>query len=289
MGEHKFNITPELVAGDLLIADTLLHHNDKMNQILNNGELSNLRKETLCNYSGYHAAQAIEKSLKLMMYKRNPELYNEQSLYVSHSIQSILVALEMVEPSFITNHMELTKLSKSMNEMNTARYGDISVSENFAEKLFQCATNIYHEMLVDYGITKEQPVREEPKQLCNNDNYISQAMDLIEQSMRSWDEVNTPNGKANPADGYTVNNVKQGYLHIQLDVTMLSRSQKEGDKPKDGDRCTFFISKGRVYDEKQWADIQKTAHHYSKAPAKRNSPGAQQKSRKKSSHEIEKE
>ena len=244
MGDFTFNLSPDIIDADLQIAS----------QLLSSAEKQEVCNSAMLNMCGYHAAQAIEKSLKLLFYTHAPEVYRQTDLCNTHSIPAILYPLHKEMPQYEERHKEVAAMSKQLSLFNIARYGDYTVTRNEAKKAVQLATELYSDVVHELG----RPIQSsQKKELCNNEVYITQAIDLIEKSMQKLYEVDTPNGKVNPSDGYTINNIKQGYLHIQVDVTMLSRSKEKGEKPNNGDRCTFYVSKGRVYDSKQWVEKNK--------------------------------
>ena len=58
MDEFRFDITPEIIEADITLANYIYNMNG--------------RTQALLNMCGYHATQAIEKSLKLILYSVDP-------------------------------------------------------------------------------------------------------------------------------------------------------------------------------------------------------------------------
>ena len=228
-------ITRQIIEADISIAKSLY---DNKSDWDNNPALTNM--------CAFHSAQAIEKTLKLYLNVADSKFYDKVSN--THQIPTLLFNLERTEYGFINSHGELCDFFFELTQMNNARYGTISVSSNDAIKALDMAEVLYNELIIsqDKGIGKGSAT------LCHNENYINQAIELVEKKMRSTETVLTPNGVAKTADGYMINGVKQGNRCVHVEVTMYSRSKENEDVPRDGDRCSFVVSHGKVYEEKQW-------------------------------------
>lgn len=235
MDEFRFDITPEIIEADITLANYIYNMNG--------------RTQALLNMCGYHATQAIEKSLKLILYSVDPKRYEDEGLFRTHSIEAILCNIEAAKSGFISAHQEIVDTCRLFTKMNTSRYGEYNASQGAACRVIHLARDLFSEVDREYGM-QYRSCSEESKTLCTNDTYISRAALLLERAMHELTEVNTPNGKANPADGYMINSVKQGNRAIHIEVTMLSRSKADGDAPREGDRAAFTIAKGMVYEDK---------------------------------------
>ena len=230
-------ITRQIIEADISIAQSLFN---------NKTEWDN--NPALINMCAFHSAQAIEKTLKLYLNEADSKLYDKVSN--THQVPTLLFILERTDNGFINSHGELCDFSFELTQMNNARYGTIDVSPTDAIQALNIAHNLYNELIILQNKSKNK--ENDNAALCQNENYINQAIELVEKRMRSTETIITPNGVAKTADGYMINGVKQGNRCVHVEVTMYSRSKNNGVVPKDGDRCTFVVSHGKVYDEKQW-------------------------------------
>ena len=238
MEAYSFDITPELIQADVSLAEYAYSMRNSM--------------PALMNMCGYHAAQAIEKSLKFALYHISPEMC--ERLGYTHSIDAALCKLERVQNGFISSHQDVADVSDLLSVMNKARYGDYTVTQGTACKVLHIAQEISQEIIQTYAPATRAQSNEH---YSTNDNYISQAIDLVEKEMHERRIVNTLNGAANPADGYLISEVKQGIKNVSVEVTMLSRSKTERCRFTDNDKYKFYVSYGKVYDEYQWKTKQR--------------------------------
>ena len=233
MEAYSFDITPELIQADITLAEYAYSMRNSL--------------PSLMNMCGYHATQAIEKSLKFALYHISPEMC--ERLGYTHSIDAALCKLERVQTGFISTHQDVADISDLLSLMNKSRYGDYKVTQGVACKVLHIAQELSQEIIQDPAPMTRISSNEH---YSTNDHYISQAIDLIEKELHERRVVNTPNGIANPADGYLISQVKQGNKNVSVELTMLSRSKSERDRFTDDDKCTFYVSYGKVYDEYQW-------------------------------------
>lgn len=248
MEAYSFDITPELIQADISMAEYAYSIRNSSPSLLN-----------MC---GYHATQAIEKSLKFALYHINPELC--EKLGYTHNIDAALCKLERAQNGFISSHRDVADISDLLSLLNKARYGDYTVTQGVACKVLHIAQELSQEIINEYG----SPTKDiSAERFCTNSQYLAQALDLIEKEMHERQLVSTPNGFFSPADGYMVSAIKQGIRNVSVELTMLSRSKTEKDKFTDDDKCTFYVSYGKVYDEHQWKARQREL--YNKKTAER--------------------
>jgi HEPN domain-containing protein len=238
MEAYSFDITPELIQADISMAEYAYSIRNSSPSLLN-----------MC---GYHAAQAIEKSLKYALYHINPEMC--ERLGYTHSIDAALCKLERVQNGFISTHQDVADMSDLLSLLNKARYGDYTVTQGVACKVLHIAQELSEEIIHAFGLPVTLVSNE---QYCTNTQYITQALDLIEKEMHERQTIATPNGYACPADGYLISSIKQGIRNVSVELTMLSRSKAEKERFTDGDKCTFYVSYGKVYDKRQWNALQR--------------------------------
>ena len=234
MEAYSFEITPELIQADIALAEYAYS--------------ARSTSPALLDMCGYHSAQAIEKSLKYALYNVNPEMC--ERLGYTHSIDAVLCKLERVQNGFISKHQDVADISDLLSLMNKSRYGDYKVTQGKACKVLHIATELCQEIIQTYGAPTRAISNEH---YCTNDRYIEQAVSLVEREMHERQAVHTPNGNVSPAEGYLISTAKQGVKYVSVELTMLSRSKAERGRFNDGDKCTFYVAYGKVYDEFQWA------------------------------------
>lgn len=235
---EKCYITTSVIEADVATAKTLFYGKD-----FNENPM-------LWNMSAFHSAQAIEKSLKLMIYNTNKEVYD--SIRKTHNIDMLLNNLQAVsEENFIKEHKQLALAAKELSRYNNARYGVESITKDNAHSALHIAKEMYKEIIALYDKVHYNK-REES--LCKNENYISSALDRLNAEMNHRSTILTPNGKANPKDGYSIRSVKQMGKNFYIECSMLSRSKKDNTAIYDGDDCAFIVTKNKVYTDKEWEE-----------------------------------
>ena len=235
---EKCYITTSVIEADIATAKTLFYSKE-----FNENPM-------LWNMSAFHSAQAIEKSLKLMIYNTDKEVYD--SIRKTHDIDRLLNNLQAVsEENYIGSHRQLALAAKELSRYNNARYGVESITKDNAHTALHLAKDMYKEITAKYD--KEHYNKREDR-LCKNENYISSALDRLNNEMSHRSTVHTPNGNANPKDGYSIRSIKQIGKMLHIECSMLSRSQKDNTAILDGDNCTFIITKNKVYTDKEWRD-----------------------------------
>lgn len=238
MEAYSFDITPELIQADISMAEYAYSIRNSSPSLLN-----------MC---GYHSAQAIEKSLKFALYHIHPEMC--ERLGYTHNIDAALCKLERAQNGFIASHQDVADISDLISLLNKARYGDYTVTQGVACKVLHIAQELSQEIIQTYGM-RYKTVSQET--YCTNTQYIKQALSLVEKEMCERQTVVTPKGRVSPEDGYLISAVKQGIKNVCVELTMLSRSKAEKGRFTDDDKCTFYVSYGKVYDERQWAAHQR--------------------------------
>lgn len=98
----------------------------------------------MMNLCAYHAAQAIEKSLKFIYYKDT----GRQD--ITHNISELLVDVEMNRKGFIHDHREITENAHFITNLNNARYSG-TISRDTAYKMLNIAKGFYKELCQEFG------------------------------------------------------------------------------------------------------------------------------------------
>lgn len=98
----------------------------------------------MMNLCAYHAAQAIEKTLKFIYYRDT----GRQDM--THNISELLVDVEMNRKGYIHEHREMTEQAHFITNLNNARYGG-SVSRDTAYKILNIAKGLYKELCQEFG------------------------------------------------------------------------------------------------------------------------------------------
>ena len=123
-------ITPELISVDIAYA---------------NAPMPDIQESI--NMKAYHAAQAIEKSLKYILYIKNRRLFNK--LPSTHSLFQLLNSVEIAYHGFIASHEEISEKAGDIAAMNTARYNAIQISKDDMLNVISLANSLYNEAIKD--------------------------------------------------------------------------------------------------------------------------------------------
>lgn len=136
MDAHKL----DTIQSDLRVAKTVLYEKGKPTT-----------DPFMLNQVAYHSAQAIEKSLKFLIYKNGtlpPHLAG------THNTESLVLAVENVKPNFISEHPYISRNAVFLKNANTLRYMDEKISFDDTMKLYKSARALYNEIDKEYPIEK---------------------------------------------------------------------------------------------------------------------------------------
>ena len=108
----------------------------------------------LLNLAGYHSAQAIEKSLKLMIYNINP--VECQNVGKTHSIVTLVEKISELREGFAYAHQELRMNKHQLSWLNNLRYGEgANLSKSDVNIALGLAQQLHRELEADRGLTRK--------------------------------------------------------------------------------------------------------------------------------------
>lgn len=244
--EELFFISPELIEVDLGCAKSLAEGASKLM------ESDKLREEKI-KVGIYHATQAIEKSIKRRIFIGSSKKDTVSDL--KHSFADLIIKIDKYEPNFRTRYESFCNDHRHYTKNNNARYGFGNYTLAELRNTIALAEKIFNDLVIE---------REKPQPQMSIEDKAKEA---LKNEMLKRSSIATPNGLANPADGYEIRSISKmprDPKHIILKVAMFSKNIALDEKNKDGNVCTFHFKKNHIYDEKQWKqrerDLDKLKH-----------------------------
>lgn len=140
----------EVIHADLMVATNILYSDSNAGY-----------SPYMVNLAAYHSAQAIEKSLKALIYANgNIDKATEKELHKTHNFDNLLVRVETCCPNFIQEHDFIAKNSDRFSAFNGMRYGDKSIDKADVYVLLKEAKDLHKELqeiyLKENGQDKKQ-------------------------------------------------------------------------------------------------------------------------------------
>lgn len=129
----------ELIHADLMAAKSILDSPDG-------------RKENpyMMNLVGYHAQQAIEKSLKAIVRGAGK---GDDDLLHSHDMAGLCMEVQAIRPDFSEKYSFIFENARTLYHANELRYGETNIPAFTAKGILFNANKLYYELEKEY--TKE--------------------------------------------------------------------------------------------------------------------------------------
>jgi hypothetical protein len=87
---------------------------------------------------------------------------------------------------------------------------------------------------------------------CENLNLIISFIQLLDESLVNRAVVDTPLGAADIADGYDIVELQLYTSFLNATILTRSRSKKNNDLTRNGDRACFYVDNNNVYSESEY-------------------------------------
>ena len=123
----------ELIHSDIMMANAAFYPN-----------VNEPQKPLMMNMAAYHAGQAIEKSLKVLIKDNRPDLYKEIS--DTHNISLLVLKAELCIDGFVSEHKFIGENSDELSKLNNLRYGKKYIDKDSTFLVLKEAKILYREI-----------------------------------------------------------------------------------------------------------------------------------------------
>lgn len=151
----------EVVHADLMTSKSILYSENK-------------KIPFMLNMAGYHAGQAIEKLLKIILKEERYDVYKELS--DSHNISNLVIKVELCRKGFIDAHPFIGENADELSKFNNLRYGKKYIERDAVFAVYRAANQFYKELMNEY--LQEFPDFYQNRRLANDELILKGKLDI---------------------------------------------------------------------------------------------------------------